>query len=196
MKNKLLTLLAVCGLSLPAFSQTSDSVQYKNQLGIIASPSLQYLFSANQSLPVGLIYKRQVKTNEAWRLTVKGSYNNQYKPNGPFYSNSNYISQKNTYFFAETLVGYEWQKELTKRWTFYYGADAGVRYSSYKVDFDFTNYSPDQNGPTGFGYGNTSSQNYVLQPMAGIKFNLSSRDRKSTRLNSSHSQISYAVFCL
>src|SRR2546430_11704471 len=26
--------------------------------------------------------------------------------------------------------------------------------------------------------------------------NLSSRDRKSTRLNSSHSQISYAVFCL
>src|SRR2546427_4840439 len=27
-------------------------------------------------------------------------------------------------------------------------------------------------------------------------FNFSGRDRKSTRLNSSHSQISYAVFCL
>src|SRR2546430_11041971 len=31
-------------------------------------------------------------------------------------------------------------------------------------------------------------------PMAGVFFTL--RDRKSTRLNSSHSQISYAVFCL
>src|SRR2546430_8064106 len=29
-----------------------------------------------------------------------------------------------------------------------------------------------------------------------ILFNLLSKDRKSTRLNSSHSQISYAVFCL
>src|SRR2546430_10040800 len=33
----------------------------------------------------------------------------------------------------------------------------------------------------------------ALHPVAGQGFNL---DRKSTRLNSSHSQISYAVFCL
>src|SRR2546430_12979616 len=32
-----------------------------------------------------------------------------------------------------------------------------------------------------------------VKPVAGI---LSDADRKSTRLNSSHSQISYAVFCL
>src|SRR5688572_32314561 len=31
---------------------------------------------------------------------------------------------------------------------------------------------------------------------AGARSRPSSRDRKSTRLNSSHSQISYAVFCL
>src|SRR2546430_13713819 len=31
---------------------------------------------------------------------------------------------------------------------------------------------------------------------AGYEANLSRADRKSTRLNSSHSQISYAVFCL
>src|SRR2546430_8898285 len=30
----------------------------------------------------------------------------------------------------------------------------------------------------------------------GIRFRLFWKDRKSTRLNSSHSQISYAVFCL
>src|SRR5688572_31018556 len=32
--------------------------------------------------------------------------------------------------------------------------------------------------------------------LAAYESKVSSRDRKSTRLNSSHSQISYAVFCL
>src|SRR2546430_11343575 len=39
----------------------------------------------------------------------------------------------------------------------------------------------------------------TLTPIAGTPFgfsNWSQGDRKSTRLNSSHSQISYAVFCL
>src|SRR2546427_8310320 len=33
-------------------------------------------------------------------------------------------------------------------------------------------------------------------PLAAVVARLKARDRKSTRLNSSHSQISYAVFCL
>src|SRR5256886_4330516 len=33
-------------------------------------------------------------------------------------------------------------------------------------------------------------------PSTGLPTNVEQRDRKSTRLNSSHSQISYAVFCL
>src|SRR5438270_10073051 len=33
-------------------------------------------------------------------------------------------------------------------------------------------------------------------PALRLRLALTSRDRKSTRLNSSHSQISYAVFCL
>src|SRR5688572_31698450 len=32
--------------------------------------------------------------------------------------------------------------------------------------------------------------------LPGVRVELGARDRKSTRLNSSHSQISYAVFCL
>src|SRR2546430_13409868 len=34
------------------------------------------------------------------------------------------------------------------------------------------------------------------QPQSAANLSPSKRDRKSTRLNSSHSQISYAVFCL
>src|SRR5438309_9797174 len=36
----------------------------------------------------------------------------------------------------------------------------------------------------------------VAQKAAAILFGFSRQDRKSTRLNSSHSSISYAVFCL
>src|SRR2546430_3146967 len=36
----------------------------------------------------------------------------------------------------------------------------------------------------------------AISPEDPLKFRDSKRDRKSTRLNSSHSQISYAVFCL
>src|SRR5690606_39354758 len=40
-------------------------------------------------------------------------------------------------------------------------------------------------------------EGYVLQPfLLGDKIGLSPVDRKSTRLNSSHVKISYAVFCL
>src|SRR2546430_5514689 len=38
-----------------------------------------------------------------------------------------------------------------------------------------------------------SHQESRFRPLSGIRI---ARDRKSTRLNSSHSQISYAVFCL
>src|SRR2546430_12542449 len=50
---------------------------------------------------------------------------------------------------------------------------------------------------------NTSLTEETLQPsrssfawLNGADWSLSPLDRKSTRLNSSHSQISYAVFCL
>src|SRR2546427_7653229 len=37
---------------------------------------------------------------------------------------------------------------------------------------------------------------YHPVPLWGIDYEAEDQDRKSTRLNSSHSQISYAVFCL
>src|SRR5688572_31177467 len=39
-------------------------------------------------------------------------------------------------------------------------------------------------------------QNRARRAVEAVAADLSARDRKSTRLNSSHSQISYAVFCL
>src|SRR5688572_32712091 len=53
-----------------------------------------------------------------------------------------------------------------------------------------TDCSPGANH-TGTGVGHEPCGSTVRNPRRGP-----SRDRKSTRLNSSHSQISYAVFCL
>src|SRR5688572_30879206 len=47
----------------------------------------------------------------------------------------------------------------------------------------------------GLGFGNTFDR-ATVDGRDGAQVISSSRDRKSTRLNSSHSQISYAVFCL
>src|SRR2546427_2523657 len=56
---------------------------------------------------------------------------------------------------------------------------------------------------TNFGGGNTSSKIVQADPLdcreqrvLWVKGSGGDLDRKSTRLNSSHSQISYAVFCL
>src|SRR5688572_30965471 len=43
---------------------------------------------------------------------------------------------------------------------------------------------------------NSSAGSLIAQRLDRIEPALELRDRKSTRLNSSHSQISYAVFCL
>src|SRR2546422_8214967 len=42
----------------------------------------------------------------------------------------------------------------------------------------------------------TQTDSYVTVSLVGLDLNSGKRDRKSTRLNSSHGYISYAVFCL
>src|SRR5688572_25647636 len=173
MKNKLWAMLALFLFSAPAFALQADSVTFKNQLGIIASPSLQYLFSMNRTLPVGIIYKRQVKPDQAWRFSVSGRLENNTNPSGPYGVGYNFITMKQSFYYVEAMFGHEWQKELSRRWTFYYGADAGVGFSKSNIEYDISNFKP--NGIYNFGYGDISTKTYMLQPMAGIKFNLHSR---------------------
>ena len=182
MKNKLLLLLALTGLSLPALSQTADSAEFKNELGIVASPSLQYLFQ-NKSLPVGLIYKRQVKPDQAWRYIVKGWYRNQKTPVITYSDGSSYYALKQTDYQIQALVGYEWQKELSARWQFYYGADAGAGYTKYNTKIEITDNVPASYYFSSFGYSNSHTLFFTLKPMAGIRFNLSRNLYLATETN-------------
>src|SRR2546427_6782983 len=62
--------------------------------------------------------------------------------------------------------------------------------------FPYTTLFRSHFSPNGDGTKDVMSLSYrVLEPV-NLEFSVFNRDRKSTRLNSSHSQISYAVFCL
>src|SRR2546427_8492122 len=62
--------------------------------------------------------------------------------------------------------------------------------SAWTVAQDTMGFVPGQDGAAS---GSVVAESGESQRRAGVHV---SRDRKSTRLNSSHSQISYAVFCL
>ncbi|MFC5271418.1 hypothetical protein [Adhaeribacter terreus] len=173
MKNKLLFALAFLGLSTTAFAQFSDSTETQNHLGIIAKPRLEKIFTANQSLPVGLIYKRQVKSDQALRFSAIGFYNRTVSDFG----NNNYgeFFDETTESSWQTMIGYEWQKPLSKRWNFYYGAELGI--SSYKISkktkfSNFQNNLPLNQVILYPNHTNHNSVNYLLQHFAGFRLNL------------------------
>ena len=174
MKNKLLIALAFLGLGTPAFAQFSDSTETKNHLGIIASPSLNKLFENNRSLPVGLIYKRQIKQDQAWRLSIVGTYQKLLDP-----KNENlpgFISRDYTSSSWKTLIGYEWQKKLNNRFIFHYGTDAGVSLnksvlnSEYQDNFD--NGQGNQIIRQTIIHHENKTLEYILKPMVGFQFKI------------------------
>jgi hypothetical protein len=73
------------------------------------------------------------------------------------------------------LIGYEWQKAFSNRSTFYFGADAGIGFSKSSNSFDFDGFKPNYSNPIILQQFTSSSTNYLLKPMAGIKFKLNSK---------------------
>src|SRR3712207_6891255 len=70
-----------------------------------------------------------------------------------------------------------------------------------EFDWNFSAIHSSSHGfstPTWFGpprnFTSASSWPWIGHPVSGLQY--TTRDRKSTRLNSSHANISYAVFCL
>ncbi|GAA4002623.1 hypothetical protein GCM10022408_12570 [Hymenobacter fastidiosus] len=128
--------LALCATATLASAQTPDSTTYKHQLGLTASPVLDGFFKNNRSLPLGLIYKRQLKPNQALRLRLVGRYSHRDTANYPgsfpgFFPGL----REGTYtrFIGVNLyVGYEWQRAITRRWGWAYGAELGAGRSQKK----------------------------------------------------------------
>ena len=135
--------LLLCSLALagPAQAQTApaDTARfYKHHLGLTASPVLDHFFTANRSLPVGLLYKRQTAPNKLWRfgLVVNQDYSRRdeinRRPLPTVKSNEEYIRND---WGVSASVGQEFTRRFSRRWTGVIGADASVGYSRFTHNF-------------------------------------------------------------
>ncbi|MBT2558713.1 hypothetical protein J7E24_13020 [Hymenobacter sp. ISL-91] len=168
-------LLLAAALPLAATAQTAppDTVAtYKHQLGLTASPVLDGFFKNNRTLPLGLLYKRQTKPNQALRLGLvfNQDYGRRYRAqpltNGDF-SNNNWGGQ--------LYVGLERQRVFTKRWIGYAGLDVGVGYSSYrKLEYSGRDVNLDNRAVTLFENLDTrfTTTSVFLRPLLGIRYQL------------------------
>lgn len=135
--SALLLSLALTGTAQaqPAAPVPADTARtYKHHLGLTASPVLNQFFTANRSLPVGLLYKRQTAPNKLWRfgLVVNQDYSRRDEviriPLPNVKSNEEYILN---HWGVSASVGQEFIRRFSRRWTGVAGADASVGYSRF-----------------------------------------------------------------
>ena len=177
--------LLAAALASPALAQTApaDTARsYRHQLGLTASPQLDHFFTANRSLPIGLIYKQQLKPGRALRLRLVGFYSRRdtSSTNHPLFQPLN-SSGPNAYSWeVNAFIGYEWQHALSRRFQWLYGLEIGVGYHHEYSPFDLQEYST--GSPNGNPYVVTTSGSRYLhrwqgqgRGFAGFRYLLGSR---------------------
>lgn len=140
------TALLAAALAGPALAQTTptDTARtYRHQLGLTASPQLDHFFTANRSLPIGLIYKQQVKPNQFLRLRLVGFYSRRdsTSANHPLFQPLNSSGPDTRIWDAEAFIGYEWQHTLSRHFRWAYGLEAGAGYHHEYLPFNLQEYS-------------------------------------------------------
>lgn len=132
--NVSLALLATASAAAQAQTPVDTATAYKHQLGLTASPVLDGFFKNNRSLPLGLLYKRQVRPNRAFRVRLVGQYSSR--------DTVTYASiddnDNQTRWQAGVFVGYEWQRVLSRRVKLVWGVELGaiMRRQVTKVSWD------------------------------------------------------------
>ncbi|GAB2772290.1 hypothetical protein HNQ93_000744 [Hymenobacter luteus] len=119
----------ICG----AWAQTPPSVPdsattYRHQVGLTASPVLEGLFKNNRSLPLGVLYKRQLTPARALRLGAVANYRYQKRYDPVPLSNRDF---RQTDTGLQAYAGLEWQRPLSRRCVAYAGVDVGAAYTSW-----------------------------------------------------------------
>jgi len=138
--------LLAAALFHPAQAQTAapgDSTRlYKHQLGLTVSPQFGNLFTSNRVLPLGLLYKHQLRPGRAWRVRLTGYYSRHdtASAGGGFYIQDKGPTAR--VWEVNVLAGYEWQHRLGRRWQWHYGLEAGVGYRHEHRDYINYLYNP------------------------------------------------------
>ena len=170
--------LLLAASTAPALAQTTpapaDTARfYKHHLGLTASPMLDKFFSANRSLPVGLLYKRQTSSGRLTRFGIHLNQNLDYRLDGSPQPNP-YI-YNTTVFDIDVRVGREYAYSLSRRWTATAGADVLLGYRYDRLHYE-------GGGSTSFGEPTfkqqTETDRYyrlAIAPFAGLRYSFHKR---------------------
>lgn len=117
---------SVVSLAAQAQNPVDTTATRRHALGLTASPVLDKFFTANRALPVGLVYRRQLRPGRALRLRLVG----QYARRDTVTEFLGYQPGTGTRRWGVAVyVGQEWHRPLAKRLRAYYGAELGLGYS-------------------------------------------------------------------
>ncbi|GAB2772297.1 hypothetical protein HNQ93_000745 [Hymenobacter luteus] len=163
------------GAVLPAAAQVPDSATtYRHQVGLTASPVLEGLFKNNRSLPLGVLYKRQLTPARALRLGAVANYRYQKRYDPVPLSNRDF---RQTDTGLQAYAGLEWQRPLSRRWVAYAGVDVGAAYSN-EFSQEYSESSALYNGiNTTFSLDeDLTMRTYTafVRPLAGVRYHLRS----------------------
>lgn len=172
---------ALLGLfaALTAAAQTpapADSIHlYKHHLGLTVSPVLDGFFTANRSLPLGLLYKHETKTGRLLRLGVQFSQNLNNRLDGTTYPAPAYVNNN----FAVNVavnVGREYSKSLSRRWTGTVGGDVVFGYGYARFHMEGATNSV-TNNELALRERTDTNHDYTLAlaPFVGIRYSLHRR---------------------
>jgi len=168
MKNLITPFLLL--LSVSCLHAQDAPVSYKNDIGFNTTFALQGIFNAGDT-PFSLMYKKYKAEKKAWRFGVD-TYANINNTDSKS-STSNFTD--NSYGYFALVTGMEWQKQIDKRWVWYYGGDFVPHYSFNNLD-TFSNgelYWEEEYKEFGLG----------LRPFLGIRFDISPRLYLSAEAN-------------
>ena len=178
--------LVGAALCRPALAQTAapgDTTRlYQHQLGLTSSPQFSNLFTPNRVLPLGLLYKRQVRPGQAWRVRLTGYYSRHDTAS----AGGAYIQEKGPtarVWEVNAFAGYEWQHRLGRHWQWHYGLEAGGGYRSEHRDYTNYYYNPvgfNGGGPytdTDIGFRDFYRWQLQGRGFAGLSYGLTARVR-------------------
>ena len=172
--------LGLAGVAQAQTAAPADTARYyKHHLGLTASPVLDQFFTANRSLPVGLLYKRQTAPNKLWRfgLVVNQDYSrrDEDNPNPPTVS----VKTNDEYVFnnsgASISLGREATRRFSARWTGTYGVDVGIGFSRFMHDFKYQRLGNTGSGTPPVEYEQVDRFRYfqaALTPFIGMRFTI------------------------
>lgn len=151
---------------------------YKHHLGLTASPVLDHFFTANRSLPVGLLYKRQTRLNALWRfgLVLNQDYSRRDENNPPplpfVKSNAEYTYNS---WGVSISVGRELTRRFSSHWIGTIGADLNLGFSKYTHKYSSQGAGDSSMGIPPSEKRDESRNRYYqtsLTPFIGLRYNL------------------------